>query len=311
MAGSLEPEVGEKGRLLLARQLGDLGFDDGGDPADGRARAPGDLLEPEALDERLAAVDLLLGEVQAVQDRLLREEGEAAERPRVVLGRAAAARIGVSDSSAGLEALQDRLLLDVGVRALLLDRRLEALEPALHHLEVGEDQLGLEIGDVALGIGRRARRVGERAHHVQERVGVPELLGVESLAVALGDPGEVYDLERREGRLLRLEERGQPVHALVGHARHARVHLRARAAERRGRQRRAGQQVEQRGLSALGKPDQTDLHGASCYHSASCGRGASAPSERVPARRSSWSLRIALTMRRRTVSIWQCAAARP
>src|SRR5205823_594569 len=58
-----EPEVGEEGHLLLARQLRDFGLDDGGDPADGRARTPGDFPESEALDEGLPAVDLFLREV--------------------------------------------------------------------------------------------------------------------------------------------------------------------------------------------------------------------------------------------------------
>jgi hypothetical protein len=142
----------------------------------------------------VAAVDLLLGEVQAVQDRLLRQEGEAADRAGVVVR-----EIGPADRrlgfERGLEAQQDGLLPDVGVRALLLDGGLEALQPALHHLEVGQDQLGLEVGDVARGIGRRAGGVGKGPHHVQKRVGVPELLGVQPLALSLGDPGEVHHFE--------------------------------------------------------------------------------------------------------------------
>jgi hypothetical protein len=140
-----------------------------------------------------------------VQDGLLGEKGEAAEGTRVVLGELGGPN-GCLRLEGGLEPLQDGLLLDVGIRALLLDRRLEPLEPALHHFEIGEDQLRLEIGDVALGIGRRPRRIGERAHHVKEGVGAPELLGVEPFPVALADPGEVHHLEGGEGGLLRLEE---------------------------------------------------------------------------------------------------------
>src|SRR3972149_4410380 len=109
-------------------------LDAGRTPANGRSRAPGDLPEPEALDEGLAAVDLLLGEIQAVQDRLLRQEGEAADGAGVIVR-----EIGPADRrlgfERGLEAQQDGLLPDVGVRALLLDGGIEALQPALHHLE--------------------------------------------------------------------------------------------------------------------------------------------------------------------------------
>ena len=46
------------------------------------------------------------------------------------------------------------------------------------------------------GIRGGARGVGERAHDVQQRVGVPELLGVEALPLALRDAREVDHLER-------------------------------------------------------------------------------------------------------------------
>ena len=214
-----------------------------------------------------------------MQDRLLGEEGEAAEGPRLVVAEPHRA-----DRPLGLERglhLQEhRLLVHVGVGPLLLDLRLEPLEPPLHHLEIGQDQLGLQIVDVAARIGGGARGVGERAHHVQQRVGVAELLGLEPLPLALRDAGEVHHLEGGVGRLLRLEQRGQPVDARVGHPRHARVHLAARGAERRGRDGRAGQQVEQRGLAALGKADEPDLHGRPCYHSRRHGRPA-APRARL------------------------------
>src|SRR6185295_9574291 len=125
-----------------------------------------------------------------------------------------------------------------------------------------------------------AARVRKRAHHVEQRVRVAELLGLEALALALGDAGKVHYLEGGEGRLLRLEQGDQPIHPRVGHPRHAGVHLPARGAERGGGDAGAGQQVEQRRLAALGEPDQPDLHEAPCYHTVT-GRPGGAPAPTI------------------------------
>jgi hypothetical protein len=101
---------------------------------------------------------------------------------------------------------------------------------------------------------------GKGAHHVEQRVRAPELLGVEGRALALGDAGEVHHLERGGGGLLRGEELHQAIHPRVGHARHAHVHLAAGGAEGGGGHALAGEEVEERGLSALGKPEEPDLH---------------------------------------------------
>src|SRR6266511_988170 len=161
---------------------------------------------------------------------------------------------------ARLDLEENGLLAGIGVRALLLQRGLESLEAPLHHFEVGKNQLGLNIGDVPLWVRRGARRVGERSHHVQERVRVPELLGLQPLALALGDARQVHDSVRRVGGLPGLEEGAQPVHALVGHPRDTGVHLAARGTEGRRGHALPGEQVEQRRLAALGEPDQPDLH---------------------------------------------------
>ena len=194
-----------------------------------------------------------------MEDRLLREEGEPADRLGLVLGQVQGAdrRLGLQRRR---EPQEDRLLLDVGVRPLLLDRGLEPLEPSLDHLEVGQDQLRLQVHDVRAGRRGRARRVGEGTHHVEQGVRVPELLGVEPLTLPLGDAGEVHHLECRVGGLLRLEERGEPVHALIGHASHAHVQLPARGAEHGRRHTLPREEIEQRRLAAPGQPHQSDLH---------------------------------------------------
>src|SRR2546428_379909 len=98
----------------------------------------------------------------------------------------------------------------------------------------------------------RDRGIGERAHDVDERVG-----GAEVAELLRGDrlPGRgglreaevaVRDLGVR--RLLRLEQRGEPVDALVGYLRDPDVRLGLGSREAAGRRVRAGEQVEERRL---------------------------------------------------------------
>ena len=80
----VEPEVGQEDALLLAGELGYLGLDDRRDPADASSGPTGDRFEPEALDQLRRLADRLLVEVQTAKDRLLRQEGIASNRPRLV-----------------------------------------------------------------------------------------------------------------------------------------------------------------------------------------------------------------------------------
>jgi hypothetical protein len=215
-----------------------------------------------------------------VQDRLLRQEGEPAHEPRLLVGEARRPQRRLR-LQRELEPAQKRLLADLGLLALLLDRGLQPLEPALDDLEVGQHQLQLEVEDVAAGVGGAARLVVERAHDVQQGVRVAELLGLQGSALALLDAGEVDDLERRVRRLLRLEQRGEPVHAGIGNTGDARVQLGAPAVVARRRHAGTGQQVEQRRLATLGEPEQADLHGIDYSGRRSMTR-ASTPSRSLP-----------------------------
>jgi len=134
-----------------------------------------------------------------VQDRLLGEEGVAADRPRLV-GRERDRPERRLALEIVLEPRQDRLLLHLGVLALLLDRGLQSLEAPVDHLEIGQDQLGVEILDVALRRRRAERFVGEGPDDVQQGIGVPELLRVEPGSLAALDARQIDDLERRVRR---------------------------------------------------------------------------------------------------------------
>src|SRR5207244_4601003 len=122
-----------------------------------------------------------------------------------------------------LQARQDLLLTRLDVGAPLLQRRVEPLEASLHHLEVGQDQLGLEVFAVAPWRRRVQRRVRERTHNVEQGIGVPEFFGVEAGSLALGDAGQVDYVEGREGRVLRLEQRAETIAPRFRDTSHPRV----------------------------------------------------------------------------------------
>src|SRR5260370_39600763 len=72
--------MGQERRLLLPRERGDLALDPGRPPAEPGLRPSRHRLEPKRLRQPRSLGDGLLVEVQAVEDRLLGEEVEAADR---------------------------------------------------------------------------------------------------------------------------------------------------------------------------------------------------------------------------------------
>src|SRR5207244_10607074 len=84
--GLAEPELVQEGLLLGPRDPGHLALDDGRHPPEPRAWALRNSLEAEAGGERDPLAEILLVQVQAVEDRLLGEEREAANRFRVLVG---------------------------------------------------------------------------------------------------------------------------------------------------------------------------------------------------------------------------------
>ena len=215
--------------------------------------------ESELLDRPGSVANRLLVEVQAVEDGLLGKKGEPADCPGLVRRERHGAERRLALQLL-LQAAQNSLFLELGLFPLLLDRRLEALQTPLDDLKIREDELGLEILDVPLRHRSPQRVVGESPDHVEQRVGVPEVLGLEPRPLAPLDTREVNDLERGIRRLPRLEQGGEPVDARIAHARDPGVQLGAPGVVARGRDLGAGEQVEEGGLSRLGESDQADLH---------------------------------------------------
>ena len=224
--------------------------------------------------ERRSGRQVPFADVEQDEDRLLGQEAEAADRLLVV-----GIEAQVADRRAGLEAgvdAPDDDLLALGGLALgrgaVAGARLEPLEAALGHGQVGEHELEVEPLDVAGGVDAAVRvrvgRVLERADDVEQgvRIAQPgEVVGGQLLGpdVALG--------RRRRGRqvdvrdvglddLLGLEDAGQRVEPRVGHLDHADVEGDPAVAAGLGVA--AGQRVEDGGLARSGKPDDGDLHRA-------------------------------------------------
>ena len=199
-----------KRRRLLVGQLGELGLELQVDPA-------------RAVDDR--------------DQRLRRQRLELAGQLAVVV-RELAARVDVRE-----HLLQ---LLDLGadLRVARLRLLLDALEPPLDVVAVGDEQLELERLEIVVR-GRRPRRSRE---HDEQRVDLPEVPEQRGAGA-----GHVLDADRRRRDLARLDDLGQRAEALVGDRRHADVRLPVLAAAR------LRQRGEERRLPTARQADDADL----------------------------------------------------
>ena len=159
----------------------------------------------------------------------------------------------------------------------LLVAALHGLGGAVHgllgHREVGERQLGVDDVDVRNRVDASGHVhdvvVVEAAHHVRDRVGladVREKLVAETLALrgAGHQAGDVDELDGRRQDLLGVRDIGQQREARIGHGHHADVGIDGAERVVLGRDLRARERVEKRGLAHVGEADDAalDAHGA-------------------------------------------------
>jgi hypothetical protein len=114
--------------------------------------------------------------------------------------------------------------------------------PPLDVIAVGDEELELQRFEVV--VGRRV--VGEAVEHGEDCIHLAEV--PEELWPGARD---VDDADRGGRHLLRMDERGEPVEALVGDRGHADVGLVGHRRVRRDFRPRVGQRVEQRRLAAV------------------------------------------------------------
>ena len=170
---------------------------------------------PGELDRVLRVREIGLVEIQDDQQRLRRQELEAAQPFRVVRGELERAQ-----GPAGFErlaaTLQDLLLLAQLRGVGLLDVALEPFQPPFDDAEIGEDDLVFHRPHVARRVDRacrvRHRRIAEHPDHVQQGVGVAERRDVEQrLRAGLGAPraGDVREFHGGRHALARIEQSRQ------------------------------------------------------------------------------------------------------
>ena len=136
------------------------------------------------------------------------------------------------------------------------------VNPALHHLQVGHDQLQVDDGNIPGGVTAALHVddvvVVKAAHHVDNGVGLPDV-GQELVAQALplGGPlhqaGDVHKLDDRRGLLLGLVDLGQLVQPGVRDRDHAHIGVNGTEGVVGGLRPRVGDGVEKGALAHVGQ----------------------------------------------------------
>ena len=254
----------EHGLLVGIVQLGDVGLQLG---ADGQAL--GALGICQGLDgvEMLVGfglVDLVLAQVGNV-DGLLQGQQVRLGDDGELLG-----IVGVGPGQLALVQVLQQALQQLGFSSELLVAALHGLlalvDAALHHLDIGHDQLQVDDVDVPQGIGA-ALDVGDvavlkAADHVDDGVGgadVGQELVAQALAAArtLDKTGDVDELNDGGGGLLGGVEIAQPLQPLIGHGDHAHVGVDGAEGIVVGGHTGVGDGIEQGGLAHVGKSHDT------------------------------------------------------
>ena len=178
-SGFLQAVAGQILALLVARQFGELGFDLAADGGHGGVRAAGQRTVAVFLLALVQAAGVLFADIEHVEHRLLREELEAADALLVI-----GIELQLAQRLVGFEqrlAFHQQLEFAVELGILdLLAIFVQALQALLHHHEVAEDQLGLDVFQIAQRVhgallvrnglvGEEAQHVGERVDHAQAR----------------------------------------------------------------------------------------------------------------------------------------------
>jgi hypothetical protein len=216
-------------------------------------------------DEVVAGLSAFVAGVEHEEHRTLGQQRQLADDrliPRADLDGACAAALVQGRG----QPLEDRDLL-LGSPVPGLRRLARLLQAALDELEVGEDELSLDVVGVGYGVELRPHvgHVGvlEGTQHVGHRVDaadVGEEAQAQPLAAGLAaHAGDVDHLDGRVDLLRRLEAVVQPVKAFVGHRDDAAVGLSGRV---RGCRRVAERErVEQGRLATVGQTDDAEPHG--------------------------------------------------
>ena len=262
-AALVDPQVLQKHGLLLALQLGDLRLQLGahGDHLGALAGRPG--LHLLVVTHIFAVGEAVLVQVGGVDHGLEGQQVAGGDQAAVVLV-AVVAPGGLAVVEPGEQALEhlhlvEELLVPLGGLLGLVD-------PPLHHLRVGQDQLQVDDVDVPDGVRGALHMddvlVVEAADHVDDGVGhadVGEELVAQALPPgrALHQPGDVHELDDGGGGLLRVVHLGELVQPLVRHRHHPHVGVDGAEGVVGALRAGVGDGVEQGGLAHVGQSHNT------------------------------------------------------
>ena len=254
----------EHGLLVGIVQFGNVGLQLGADGQALGAFGIGQSLDGHKVLVALGLVDLVLRKVGDV-DGLLQGQQVGLGDDGELLG-----IVGVGAGQLALVQVLQQTGKELGLGGELLVAALHGLlalvDAALHHLDVGHDQLQVDDVDVTQRIGA-ALDVGdiavlEAANHMDDGVGgadVAEELVAQTLALAgaLDETGDVDELDDGGGGLLGGIEIAQPLQPLIGHGDHAHIGVDGAEGIIVGGNTGVGDGIEQSGLADVGQSDDT------------------------------------------------------
>ena len=254
----------EHGLLVGIVQLGNVGLQLG---ADGQALGTlgvGQSLNGAEVAVVVGLVDLVLAEVGHI-DGLLQGQQIALGDDCELLG-----VVGVGAGQLALVQVLQQAGQQSGLGGELLVAALHGLlalvDAALHHLDVGHDQLQVDDVDVTQRIGAALHMgdiaVLEAADNMDDGVGgadVGQELVAQTLALAcaLNKTCDVNELDDSGGGLLGGVEVAQPLQTLIGNGNHAHIGVDGAESGVVGGNTGVGDGVEQSGLAHIGQTNDT------------------------------------------------------
>ena len=265
-AGLLDAQIGQKhGPLLRIVQLGDVLLQLGTDGQHLRPLLLRQLADSPEIVVALAVGKAVLVHVGGVDDGLQAQQIRRLEDGAILLValKGAGGLAGIQMGGQRLEHLRlaEELLVALGGLGRLL-------HPAVHHLQIGHDQLQIDGADIAQRVHRHVLAgvrhhvhdvlVVEAAHHMDDGVGAADVLQKlvaksRALTGALHQTRDVHEFDDRRGLLVRLVHLRQLVQPRIRNDHHAHVGLdgaeRIVGALRPG----VGDGVEQGALAHVGK----------------------------------------------------------
>ena len=259
----------EHGPLLGVVQLGDVLLQLGADRQHLGSLLLGQSLDIVKIGVGIAVSEARLIHIGGVDNGLAAQEVGGGEQGGVILvaGEGAGGLAGVQMLRQGLEylGLMEEFLVALGGLGRLI-------HAAIHHFQIGHDQLqidGLNVaqgvhGDIGAGIGYHMHNVFivKAADHMNNGVGAADVLQelitqTRALAGSLDQARDVHELNDRRGLFIRLIHLSQLIQPRIRHRHHAHIGLDGAEGVVSALGAGVGDGVKEGGLAYIGQADDT------------------------------------------------------